>query len=369
MLLHPVTLVALTALVINDHVLKVVMPGALTGKLSDVAGLVVFPLLLLALAELTRPSASRPRVLALAIVATAVAFFLVKTTDAGGAAFGWGLGAMQWVITIGPVRGATLAPVANVVDPTDLMALPALFVAWWIAGARFRRSPQPGVRTRPSAAALSVLILAGLATAATSQGAPTTSAELEVELHLTKDAPVAVRHLDLTIAKGEDTIASVAFTASLLERIREGTNEYQDSSNARLSLIADRSDIQTPFEQGYISPALDLTALCAMGCEHGVTLVARLAPGADRADVKLNASVYVSDDYREVEDQSMDSTISLMRTRRPGSMAPCRTAWRSRPDPSRLGPTPWRSNRGSALPWMTAPSQDHSPSRWSGDSR
>lgn len=85
-LLHPVTLVALIALVVNDHVLKVVMPGALTGKLSDVTGLVVFPLLVLSLAELIRPSASRPRVLALAIGATAVAFFLVKTTDAGGAA-------------------------------------------------------------------------------------------------------------------------------------------------------------------------------------------------------------------------------------------------------------------------------------------
>ena len=41
-LFHPVTLAALALLVVNDRVLKGALPGAVTGKLSDVAGLASF---------------------------------------------------------------------------------------------------------------------------------------------------------------------------------------------------------------------------------------------------------------------------------------------------------------------------------------
>jgi hypothetical protein len=44
-LLHPIVLLAIGILLINDHVLKSAWPGAVTGKLSDIAGLVFFPLL------------------------------------------------------------------------------------------------------------------------------------------------------------------------------------------------------------------------------------------------------------------------------------------------------------------------------------
>ena len=40
---HPVTVLALVVLVLNDHVLKAAQPGWLTGKLSDVVGLVLAP--------------------------------------------------------------------------------------------------------------------------------------------------------------------------------------------------------------------------------------------------------------------------------------------------------------------------------------
>lgn len=45
---HPVALAAVAVLAANDHLLKGsgLLPGALTGKLSDVAGLFFFPLLL-----------------------------------------------------------------------------------------------------------------------------------------------------------------------------------------------------------------------------------------------------------------------------------------------------------------------------------
>src|SRR5690606_28492776 len=45
-LLHPVTLLSLVVLVLNDHWLKRVAPSVLSGKLSDFAGLVLAPLVL-----------------------------------------------------------------------------------------------------------------------------------------------------------------------------------------------------------------------------------------------------------------------------------------------------------------------------------
>ena len=43
---HPLSVAALVLLALNDHVLKQAWPGFVTGKLSDVAGLVVAPLVL-----------------------------------------------------------------------------------------------------------------------------------------------------------------------------------------------------------------------------------------------------------------------------------------------------------------------------------
>ena len=52
LLLHPIAVLAVAVLVINDHVLKGLAPGLLTGKLSDLAGLLFFPLLLASVVEL-----------------------------------------------------------------------------------------------------------------------------------------------------------------------------------------------------------------------------------------------------------------------------------------------------------------------------
>ena len=312
LLLHPVAIAALAILIVNDHLLKAILPGVLTGKLSDLAGLIVFPLMLSTIVEVARPGVDRRRSILASIVATVAGFTAVKTTVAGAGLYGWSLGIGQWVATLGPLRAATLAPATVVADPTDLVALPAVLVALWIARAD-RPAPSARAPNRPSAAALSMLVVAGLATMATSQGSPTASAEFEAELHLTEDAPVAVRRLDFTIAEGDDDISSVTFTASVWERIEEGANELRASSKVRLSLIADEADVEIPIEQGFISPSLDFTELCATACEHGVTLVARLAPGAPHtAEILLDASIFVSGDYREGDDQSMDTSISLV---------------------------------------------------------
>ncbi|MDO3701188.1 hypothetical protein Q3W71_05775 [Micromonospora sp. C28SCA-DRY-2] len=52
---HPTTVAALVLLVVNDHLLKPAFPGLLTGKLSDVAGLVLAPPLVAVLLTLLAP--------------------------------------------------------------------------------------------------------------------------------------------------------------------------------------------------------------------------------------------------------------------------------------------------------------------------
>lgn len=130
-LLHPITLAAIVLLVLNDHVLKAAMPGVVTGKLSDLAGMVFFPLFLAAGLEYARVR-SRYLVLGCAI-ATGVVFAAIKTVGPAAEAYRVGLGALQWPFRalFALVRGdgaPALAQVSLTMDPTDLIALPALFV-------------------------------------------------------------------------------------------------------------------------------------------------------------------------------------------------------------------------------------------------
>lgn len=113
-LLHPAWLASLALLALNDHVLKGsgVLPGAVTGKLSDFAGLFVAPILL-ALVARVRTVAS----LAVAHVAVGLVFCAIQLSaplaDAWSALMG--LVGFPWVITR---------------DPTDLVALPALVASF-----------------------------------------------------------------------------------------------------------------------------------------------------------------------------------------------------------------------------------------------
>ena len=120
-LAHPVTVGALVVLIANDHWWKQAAPGPVTGKLSDVAGLLLLPPLLAVLARL-------PAVAAIAV--TGAGFAVTKTF-----AFGAEAASALWTVLSGPsiIRQ----------DVTDLIALPALGIAWWTwTRARERQLPR-----------------------------------------------------------------------------------------------------------------------------------------------------------------------------------------------------------------------------------
>ena len=140
-LLHPVALAAICVLLVNDHVLKAAYPGFVTGKLSDFAGLIFFPLFLTAIYEfaatLARRDVRTDRLpLLVAIVATGVLFSAIKLVPEVNDVVRHALGVAQWVI----VPAGAAMPTHIVMDPTDLVALPALAVAYVIGSVRRPRA-------------------------------------------------------------------------------------------------------------------------------------------------------------------------------------------------------------------------------------
>ena len=145
-LLHPVALAALAVLIVNDQLLKAVWPGVVTGKLSDIAGLVVAPLVLQALWEIGQWIAGRwgspmRSVLVVAIIAVGLGFAAVQVWDPASNAYEWALGVAQWpfrafasVLAGAPPPSVT--PVVATADAEDLLVLPALAVTWWVGRRR-----------------------------------------------------------------------------------------------------------------------------------------------------------------------------------------------------------------------------------------
>jgi hypothetical protein len=96
-LLDPIPLLALATLVLNDQVLKGLWPGVVTGKLSDLAGLVVAPLALQASWEIGTWLAGRWKgpsltVLAAAIVIVGAAFAAIQILPPATDLYRWAMG-------------------------------------------------------------------------------------------------------------------------------------------------------------------------------------------------------------------------------------------------------------------------------------
>ncbi|WP_448629864.1 hypothetical protein [Cellulomonas soli] len=160
---------ALVLLLVNDHLLKGWLGSWWTGKASDLAWLVVAPALLAValttLAAVTaRPHPDQRRATrdwaTVSLAVTGIVFVLVKSSE-------FAARAASAVLT------AVAGPSLVLADPTDLLTLPALVVAWAVAratmtGERPRRRP----RVPSTVRLLVVLPVAVLATAATSQVLP-----------------------------------------------------------------------------------------------------------------------------------------------------------------------------------------------------
>ncbi|HET9957217.1 MAG TPA: hypothetical protein VFQ61_22120 [Polyangiaceae bacterium] len=153
-LIHPIALLSLVGLIVNDHYLKAAMPGVFTGKFSDVCGLVLMPLWLQTAWELwpgrglnpTRFRATSNRILGISVGVTAIAYSAVELWSPAEFTYRYGLGAVQWpwfAITAVLERSPLppLQPVRATADPSDLLALPALALAWYFGRSAAGKAP------------------------------------------------------------------------------------------------------------------------------------------------------------------------------------------------------------------------------------
>ncbi len=136
-LARPIVLVALATLVLNDHVLKATMPGMLTGKLSDFAGMIFFPLLLASGFEHVGIRHGR-RTIIVATIATGAVFASIKLSCFAAHAYRVAVAALQWPVhaILSWLAGNETPPLGDVhlvMDRTDLIALIALAVPLAVA--------------------------------------------------------------------------------------------------------------------------------------------------------------------------------------------------------------------------------------------
>jgi hypothetical protein len=116
---HPVSIAAIIVVLLNDHWWRRVAPSWFTGKIGDFAWLIFAPFLLAVILAWLLPRREK-LVSYTAIIGVGLIFGLAKTIPAFHA------------LTIDVLEVLTGWPNVLQMDPTDLLALPALLIAWWI---------------------------------------------------------------------------------------------------------------------------------------------------------------------------------------------------------------------------------------------
>lgn len=279
-LCHPLPLAAVALLAANDHLLKGsgLLPGAITGKLSDVAGLFFFPLLLSALVRAGRGLAGRgtsdgPAIAAGSALATFAVFTALKLWPAFNAVVerAWG---------------------RNALDATDLLCLPALAASWlWM-----RRPARPAKVVRPLRLSrplqLASVIFAGVASIATSTPRPTQL----VATPITLERDVGCAHVNatwlglgvpgLSFSTRVDAATSPCAVELRTAELYIGTRVIPGTVSETLRAAP---SIGKPSE-GTIDFAVDLEQLAAEG-NRAATVVLLFGPESNRAswDVTLPA--------------------------------------------------------------------------------
>jgi len=139
LLLSPWALVSVAIILINDHALKGTFGNMVTGKLSDVAGVFLFPLLLLSVFEVLRRNLVGRAAIAWSIAVTGIGFAAVKVVPPIGDAYEWVIGFLR--LTAGGFRG-DLLPILVYRDPSDLWVLPILFASYLVITHNRTRAPE-----------------------------------------------------------------------------------------------------------------------------------------------------------------------------------------------------------------------------------
>lgn len=134
----------MVVVIVNDRWLKVQHPGALSGKLSDFAGLIYFPLFIATLIEVAGWASRRPRwsvtprLVAGVAMVTGTIFSLAKLTSWGATAYRTVFGVVWWPVDAmqSLFDGNGWPPLGRLgltQDATDLIALPCLVIPVLIA--------------------------------------------------------------------------------------------------------------------------------------------------------------------------------------------------------------------------------------------
>ena len=140
-MLHPLALGAVALLALNDRILKAAYPSWWTGKLSDFAGLLFFPWFLVSVWELAawllgRRWRAGPRILGVAIGLTLVVFTSLQISPALGVFYEHAVSAFWEHFPPAYRSWLRLGTVRHTADPTDLVALPMLWLCWSVSPLR-----------------------------------------------------------------------------------------------------------------------------------------------------------------------------------------------------------------------------------------
>ncbi len=158
LLLRPLTLGALGLLVLNDHVLKPTFHNALTGKLSDVAILILLPMLVAGGAELAGTSANFVRRVGIGGAAIcALVMILINVHEPSGEVYRVGMGVFRMPLdfALATIRSEGTSHLPNrvdlVMDSNDAFTVPAALISlraiWRATAARKRPAAQDAVRS------------------------------------------------------------------------------------------------------------------------------------------------------------------------------------------------------------------------------
>lgn len=127
-LLSTAAALSVAVLLVNDHVLKAWLGNTLTGKLSDVAGVFLLPLLTVAVAEGVRAVCRRPwrtdrAEITAHVLVVGLGFAAVKTVPVVGDTYEVAVGVLRRLVTFSTEPAV---PIIVYRDATDLLVLPVL---------------------------------------------------------------------------------------------------------------------------------------------------------------------------------------------------------------------------------------------------